>query len=585
MSGPNQRPEPRVNLRQVISDAFVLSNPYWQSEERWRALALLSAIIGLTLTLVAVTVATTYWQRGLFNSLENRDASAFLALLFAWYDDPEAGFVFGFAPLLAVHVICTTYALYLKQALQIRWRTWLTAQMTDQYLSDQAYYAMQLGEEAVDNPDQRIAEDVRLFVDQTLTFGVGFLETFVSMASFLALLWALSQEVSFWGVTVPGSLVWIALAYAGLSTIFTHVIGRRLVPLSFIQQRREADYRFELMQLRESSESVAFHRGEKTQAAVLRSLFNRLADNFRALMTVTKRVTFFYTSAAQGNLVFPLAVTAPAYFSGAIPLGGVFQTANALNRVVENMSWFVSNYIELASYSAVVQRLSSFRKAVDDAHEQLRTSLLIHSEGPHYALRDVEISLPDGQSLLRCVNLELDPGSSLMIAGATGGGKSTLMRTLAGIWPYASGTLTRPSEGRVIFAPQKGYVPRGTLRQALVYPNQPLGHVTDDTLQQTLALVGLDHLSDHLGTSDNWARRLSGGEAQRLVWARIFLQRPDFLFLDEVTSNLDAEWEEKLYSYLPQIQPKLTLVSVAHRPNLARFHDRTVRVDNGRLRF
>jgi putative ATP-binding cassette transporter len=353
------------------------------------------------------------------------------------------------------------------------------------------------------------------------------------------------------------------------------------VSLSFLQQRREADFRFGLMHLREHHESVAFHNGEAGEKRRLSELFDLLAHNWRQIMGLTKRVTFFSTSMAQATLVFPLMVGAPAYFSGAIPLGGVFQTANALNRVVENMSWFVTYYIELAAYSATIQRLWSFRDAVDRAHLQPQGPSLHFLHGAGYRTEGVNIDLPDGRRLLSDVNFSLSPGQSVMISGPSGQGKSTLLRTLAGIWPYASGALTKPVDARTLFAPQKAYVPPGPLRWAIEYPGLD-GAADSEALVSALQTVGLDSLTASLDVEDAWARRLSGGEAQRLVWARIILHRPDVLFLDEATANLDAEWEEAFYTHLKRELPGLTLVSVAHRPNLRKFHDTFIRVDRDR---
>ena len=568
-------PPPRAG---ALTHARRLAAPYWSGPDRRTAFALLAGTVLLNLGLVAITVLFTYWQRAFYNALDAKDWEAFVALLIAWHQSASEGLTLGFAPLALLLVVCTAYALYLQQALQIRWREAMTRHHLDSWLAGRSYYRMSLEAGAADNPDQRVAQDIDLFVDDTLTLGLGLLRALVSLASFIVLLWSLSGTVELFGITVPGHLVWLAALYAGLGTAATHLLGRRLIDLNFLKQKAEADFRFALVRFRENVESVAFHGGEANERREFAHRFGTVISNWRSMMSVTKRLTFFTTGYAQGALVFPLFIAAPAYFAGRMPLGGIFQAANAFVQVQGALSWIVTSYAKLAEWRATVDRLQGFADAVTRHNASPVLPLPAPGTGgaAGYVLRDVALQLPDGGSLVTGASLQMAAGERVLLMGPSGSGKSTLLRAMAGLWPLASGSLAVP-QGSRMFLPQRPYLPTGTLRRAVCYPLDE-ADVPEAKLRQVLMDVGLAHVLPWLDERDAWARRLSGGETQRLAWARALLFAPDHLFLDEATASLDVEGEHALYELLCRRLPGTSVLSVAHRQVLARFHHRTLRL-------
>jgi putative ATP-binding cassette transporter len=565
-----------------LREAWSLAAPYWRSEERWRARTLLGVIVALNLALVGTTILFTFWQKAFYNALEAKDWDGFIGSLLWWQNTTKDGFTLGFAPLLVLFVFISTYALYLRQALQISWRRWMTAIYIGDWLSDRAYFRMALMDSGTDNPDQRIAEDIRLFVDNTLILGLGLIRSAVSFSSFVLLLWTLSEPILLIGVTIPGYLVWVALFYAALGSWFAHMVGRRLTPLHYVQQKVEADFRFSLMRLVENVEGIAFYSGEAEQERELSDRFAALVNNWRGIMTATRDLMFFTSSYAQIVLVFPLAVVAPAYFAGRMSLGGIFQTSNSFVQVQNALSWFVESYSELTGWFATVQRLSGFRRSAAKARTT-SGGLSVTADGrDQLELSQLNLALPDGRSLLRGIELRIPRGERLLIKGPSGAGKSTLLRAIAGIWPFGSGTIRR-ANGRQLFMPQRPYMPLGTLKRAVCYP---LSMTEFSDLEVTTALhdAGLGHLTAELAKTDAWERRLSGGEQQRLALARALLIRPDWLFLDEATSALDPASEAHVYAFLRERLPYTTLVSIAHGQEMARFHTRIMYIEDGVLR-
>ncbi|HEV7613921.1 MAG TPA: ABC transporter ATP-binding protein/permease [Steroidobacteraceae bacterium] len=567
-------------LLRLIVDAWSLSIPFWRGEERWIARGCLAAVISLNLALVGVAVLLTYWQRAFYNSLEAKDWQAFIALLFWWRHTSSDGFVPSFALLAGVTVPITAYAQYLRQALQIRWRRWATEGYLDAWLADRVYYRMALIDLRTDNSDQRLAEDVRLYVDGFLTLGVGALRAFVSFCSFVALLWSLSASVSLFHRTIPGSLVWIALLYSVVGTGLAHLFGHRLTSLNVIEQKVEADFRFALMRFRENCESIAFYRGEAEERRGFATRFSGIRDNWHAIMKVTKRLTLFTTGFGQLALVFPLGIVAPAYFAGQIPLGAIFQISNAFVQVQGALSWLVDNYAVLTSWLAAVERLQTFNESVRSAR-QSGTGPVISVSAQGMSVSNLRVSLPCGADLLRHVELELKGGEHVLLEGPSGSGKSTLFRALAGLWPFGDGHICSPA-GRQLFIPQRSYLPLGTLKRAVCYPLYE-HELPDAAVTAALHAAGLPYLASRLGDAAEWDACLSGGERERLVLARILLVKPDWIFLDEATAHLDPASEYAFYQTLFEYLPQAGWISIAHRPQLAPFHDRTIRVLGGRL--
>ncbi|RVT98809.1 ABC transporter ATP-binding protein/permease [Rhodovarius crocodyli] len=565
----------------VLKDAAALAAPYFKGEDKVRGWLLLLAVVALNLTLVGASVLLSYWNREFFNVLQARDAEAFWQLLFSWRTT-EGGTMPGFVGIAVIYILIAVYQLYLRQALQIRWRAWMTEKQMARWLADRAYYRIALTMPGTDNPDQRIAEDIRLFVDTTLTLGLGLMRSVVSLFSFILVLWALSGPLEVWGISIPGYMVWVALAYAVVGTWFAHLIGRRLVRLNFTQQKVEADFRFALMRLRENVEAVALSAGERDEHASLLTRFRALIGNWWEIMVATKRLTFFTAGYTQVAIVFPIVVASPGYFAGRMQLGELTQTSGAFGEVQGALSWIVDNYSNLTEWGATVERLTTFSRAIDEAAAAEATGVRSLHEGGALELRDLSISLPGGRVLLEPTDLTINPGEHVLLAGASGSGKSTLLRAIAGIWPFGTGSAALPKGARAMFLPQRAYLPLGTLRHALCYPTAEAG-CDEAELLRVLEAVGLGHLRDRLDAEDAWAQRLSGGEQQRVALARALLQKPDWLFLDEATASLDPESEGHLYRLLKQELPGTTVVSIAHRESLAQYHERRIRLAERRL--
>ncbi len=561
-------------LGPFLRDAWRLARPYFHSEEKWSAWGLLLVVIALNLLIVGMGVVFSFWNRVMFNTLQTKDWDAFVHLLFL-YRRTEFGFMPGFCEFAALYVLVGVYRVYLTQWLEIRWRGWMTTRFLDEWLADRAYYRISLTTDraaiGTDNPDQRIAEDLRDFVSNTLSLGLDLLSNVVSLFSYLGILWGLSGALTVFGISVPGYMVWVALIYAFIGTWLTHLVGRALVPLRFRQQRFEADFRYALVRLRENMEGVALYNGELEEKANLGERFASVISNWWSIMRRTKLLNSLVVGYTQVAIIFPLVVAAPRYFSGALELGGLMQTADAFGQVQGAMSWFINSYDSLAQWRAIVERLTTFHRAIVLARAAAGQGLTtIAGPADAIALRDVSIELPDGTSLLQDASLTFNRDTSVVVSGPSGSGKSTLFRAIAGIWPFGHGQVQRPAE-RVLFLPQRAYIPLGTLRHVICYPSPPGTH-TPEEIGQVLEDAGLPQLIDQLDADEAWAQRLSGGEQQRIALARALLAKPDWLFLDEATASLDPEAEAHLYRTLKERLPGTTIVSIAHRPSVAAFH-------------
>jgi vitamin B12/bleomycin/antimicrobial peptide transport system ATP-binding/permease protein len=562
-------------LGPFLKDAWRLSRPYYVSEEKWSAWGLLASIIALNLALVGMSVLLSFWNREFYNSLQDKNWRDFIGLLF-WYRNTESGLMPGFVWIAVVYIVVAVYRTYLNQWLQIRWRRWLTRHFLDEWLADRAYYRISLTTDraaiGTDNPDQRIAEDLRDFVDSTLSLGIGLLSNVVSLFSFVGILWGLSGDYPLFGIRIPGYMVWVALIYAAIGTVLTHFVGRPLVRLSFRQQRVEADFRYALVRLRENVEGIALYGGEDEEKLNLRDRFAHVIDNWWAIMRRTKLLNSLIAGYDQVAVIFPIIVAAPRYFAGQLPLGGLTQTAGAFGRVQDSLSWFIEAYASLASWRATVERLTSFHRAIVVARSVTGKGLLRPTPaGDSLQVHGLTLSLPNGSNLLDAADITFAPGHSVVVTGRSGSGKSTLFRAIAGIWPFGSGSVQLPAAS-ILFLPQRPYIPLGTLRQVISYPAPPEAY-DQAAYAEALGDAGLPDLLAHLDEDENWAQRLSGGEQQRVALARALLAKPAWLFMDEATASLDPESEADLYKILKQRLPATTIVSIAHRPTVAAFHD------------
>jgi vitamin B12/bleomycin/antimicrobial peptide transport system ATP-binding/permease protein len=558
--------------RSFLRDAWRLAKPYWSSEEKWSAWGLLLAVIALNLAGVYISVRINTFQRDFFNAIQEYDWSAFWEQLAL------------FVVLAAADVSFTVYQVYLQQMLQIRWRRWLTKRYLDTWLDARAYYRLQLQDGGTDNPDQRISDDLDRFTRQSLGLTVGtagFLNAGVTLLSFLGILWALSGSAELplgplGTVVIPGYMVWCALLYAVGGTWVTFKIGRPLVRLNFERQRYEADFRFSMARLRENTESVALYGGEGQERRNFLDRFASVVVNFRSIMSRIKRLNWYTNAYNLVAIVFPYLVASPRYFAKEMTLGDLQQTADAFGQVQQSLSFIVTAYTEIAEWQSVVQRLAGFEARAREIANAARApqAIEVSRGGSGVAVDALELDLPDGTPLLRDVSFTVTAGESLLIAAPTGTGKSTLLRAIAGIWPFGRGRV-RLGDGTVLFLPQRPYLPLGSLRTAVLYPNED-EDVPPERIAAALKQVGLAGLSGELDAVENWAQRLSLGEQQRIAFARVLLTEPAIVFLDEATSALDEESEAALYGILRRAPWRPTIVSVGHRTTLRALHQRVL---------
>jgi vitamin B12/bleomycin/antimicrobial peptide transport system ATP-binding/permease protein len=559
------------NIRSTLATVWRIAVPYFRSEDKFAGRLLLAAVIVIQLSLVLIDVLLNQWNNRFYNALQEKNWDGFVR---------EIGF---FCVLATFYIALSVYQLYLNQWLQIRWRRWMTSLYLGEWLRDANHYRMQLKGDAADNPDQRIAEDVKSFVDQTLSIGVGLLSAIVSLASFVVILWGLSADspLHLFGheFMIPGYLVWGALIYSIFGTVLTHWIGSPLVNLNFQQQRYEADFRFNLVRVRENSEQIALLQGEGAEQGRLLQRFGRVVDNWFAIMRRTKRVTAFTSSYSQAAVVFPYVLVAPAYFADKIQLGGMMQTASAFSSVQGAMSFFVSAYRTLAEWSAVIARLEGFEAAIAGA-AALRTApssigVVAAAGGQEIDLKQLLVSLPNGTPLVSADGFSLRGNERTLVTGPSGAGKSTLFRAIAGVWPFGSGSIAIPAKASLMMLPQRPYFPVGSLKAAIAYPAEA-GAYNSELVGNVLTSVGLPQLASRLEEEAHWNRMLSLGEQQRLGLARALLHAPQYLFLDEATASLDEASEATLYRLIEEKLPTTTVISIGHRSTLEAFHQRNV---------
>ena len=553
----------------TLATIWRLAVPYFRSEDRTAGRVLLTAVIAIELSNVGIMVMLNQWNARFYNALQDRNWDSFVHELLV------------FCALAAAYIVLAVYQLYLNQWLQIRWRQWMTRKYLEHWLTSGFHYRMQVLGDAADNPDQRIAEDIQIFIERTLTVGIGLLGATVSLASFVLILWTLSKAApltiggEIWNV--PGYLVWAALIYAAVGTLLTHLIGRPLVALNFYQQRYEADFRFNLVRVRENSEQIALLHGEPAERERLGARFAAVVGNWLAIMSRTKKLTFLTSSYAQISVIFPYIVVTPAYFAGHLQLGGLTQTAGAFNAVQTALSFFINVYRQLAEWRAVIERLTGFEAAIATAANLGVTTpaiaVVAAPAAQQVRLAALDVTLPDGKPLVSVDDAAFAPRDHVLVTGPSGSGKSTLFRAIAGIWPFGRGTVSIPAQASVMTLPQRPYLPIGPLSAAVTYPTPGPAH-EPARIRELLLAVGLPALAERLDDVEHWNRMLSLGEQQRIGIARAILHAPDYLFLDEATASLDEPAEAALYRLLRERLPATTVISIGHRSTLMAFHDR-----------
>lgn len=567
--------------REFIVGLFHLITPYWNSEEKKSARLYLAAIITLTIAAVYMTLLLNEWFNSFYSALQNYDSDAVYRGLLR------------FTGLAFAHIAFAVYSYYLQQRLALRWRKWMTKNYLAKWTGQQMYYRLEMfSQGTADNPDQRISEDINLFTARTLSFMSGLLRSATTIVCFIFVLWNLSEVLSFFAggqeIHIYGYLVWTALAYSVLGTWITHKVGHRLVSLNYLQQKLEADFRFSMVRLRETAESVAFYNGAAKEEAFLSNRFMTLLRNTLFIIKKQKQLSWLTNSYAQIAIIFPFVVAVPRYLSQNISLGGLMQIANCFGKVQDAMSYFVDVYASLAEWQSCAERLLSFDKhiaAIEKETEEKSGSLVREETPDRLRLTDVTISVPAmdenkrTREIISSAACTIRSGEHVILKGPSGSGKSTLLRTLAGFWPYVKGHISMPASSETMFIPQKPYIPMGTSAEAASYP---LETADKEILSPLLMEYGLSHLMEKPDTEADWSHILSLGEQQKLAFVRVFLRKPKWVFLDEATSAMDEETEEKMYRLLTAL-PGTTVISIGHRSTLDKWHDRVLRITNGKL--
>ncbi|MDI3383334.1 ABC transporter ATP-binding protein/permease [Xenophilus aerolatus] len=562
---------PKPSLGTTLKRVGALTAPYFRSDQKWKARGLLLAIVLLNLGAVYMLVQINEWNRVFYDAIQEKNQPVF------WQQ------IVRFTWLALIYIVIAVYKFYLTQVLQLRWRAWMTDHYLARWLSQKAFYRLELARYSAndahtpDNPDQRIQEDLNLFTSYSVSLSIGVLNALVTLLSFVGILWTLSGSLTVpmpggGNFTIVGYMVWAAVLYCGVGSAITHWIGKPQVRLNFLQQMYEANFRRHMTRVREYSEAIALDGGERVERLQLDTRFSSVMGNYFSLIKNQKNLTWFNSFFSQAAIIFPLVVAAPRYFSGAIQLGQLMQINSAFGRVQDSLSWLVDNYTTVAAWKATSDRLTDFEASLSTQSQASRT-FEIKPGASGVDADDLSIALPNGRELLAHADLHVAPGDTVLVHGPSGSGKSSLFRTLAGIWPHARGRVALPAD--TMFIPQQPYFPDGRLRDALAYP-EAAEHYTDDALREALSDALLPQLADQLDREDAWSQKLSGGERQRLAIARVLLKKPAWVLADEATSALDEDAEATIYRRLVDqvTRARGAIVSIAHRSTLGEHHRR-----------
>lgn len=557
------------NVIFALRTFFRLALPYFRSEDRWRARALLIGVVGSELFVVYVAVQATEWSGAFFNAIEARN----------WYAAQWQLVTFVFVTLGAILSGMGQY--WFGQTLIIRWREWMTKRYVDLWMAEGRHYRIRFVDQSVDNIHLRIANDVLLFVRLTHRLGTGFFNAIVSLLSFAVILWGLSAvaPMPLFGMdfSFPGYLIVLALAFAALGTLIAHLIGRPLIPLQFMQQRYESDFRFAIARVQDHTEAVALMGGEKVERRELKNRYAALLANWVALVRRQNMLNGFIFGYYHVSTVFPTLVVTPAYLVGAIPLGVLTQAAMAFQRMEQAFAFCVTSYAEIAEWNAVMDRVSQFEIAMGtvDVPGPQGAGIAIAREGSGLSIDGLTVRTAGGQPIALVPDLTLAPGERALVRGPSGSGKSSLGRALTGIWPLGGGHIRLPENARVLALPQRVYFPLGTLRQVLTYP-VPAAEVDDAEVRTALASAGLGHLAGRIDEEAEWSTLLSGGEQQRVGFARALIYRPDVLLLDEAVSTLEDAEARHLYELLTERLPGAIVISIGRTAALVDLHQRGI---------
>jgi vitamin B12/bleomycin/antimicrobial peptide transport system ATP-binding/permease protein len=576
----DQEDEDSKRLRRRLLLGFFWRNArgFWGAGGDRRAWLLTGGILLTILMYLAAAYGMNVWNRFIFDALERRDAATVLHLALLY------------VPLLAASVAVMVLQVYVRMTTQRRWRGWLNHHLLDRWLKNGRYYQLNLVGGDHKNPEYRIADDVRVAVDAPVEFATGLTTAVLSAAMFIAVLWTIGGSLSFTlggvAVTIPGFLVVAAVIYAVLASGAMVYIGRRFVTVSESKNQAEAEYRYVLTRLAENGESIAVLGGEEEERNAVDQSLRTVLLRWRDICFQTMRTTVVSQTSGYVAPVLPILLCAPKFLEGSMTLGEVMQAASAFTIVQAAFNWLVDNYPRLADWSASANRVASLMVslyALERAEAGEGVERIERSEGTGAALRlsDLSVTLDNGAAVVKDAEVDIMPGERVLVAGESGTGKSTLVRAIAGLWPWGDGNVQVAAGAKMFLMPQRAYVPVGTLRRAATYPEPPETYEADD-VAKALKQVGLGHLVKRLEEEAPWDQTLSGGEKQRLAFARILLHRPDIIVLDEATSALDPASQDKLMELLTTELDATTIVSVGHRPELEAFHSRKIVLERRR---
>ena len=564
--------ERKLTVKEIFRTAWELTKRYWNSEEKTVAWLMLIAILAMNFSMVYLNVQFAHWNNDFFSLMQEGQYDRFFAL------------IGKFSIMAFIFIIIAVYEYYIRQLLTIKWRTWMTNRYLVRWMSKQVYYRMKVIDSDLDNPDQRIATDIGNFISSIMMIGIDLINKIVTLVAFISVLWNLSGVLDFtlFGkeMHIHGYMVYASLIYSIIGTILVTVVGRKLVHLNFIQEKVEADFRFSMIRVRENAESIAFYNGEKPEIRNFKEAFSYVIKNYRSLMKQYLGLNYYMNGYAQLAIIFPMVMAAPQLFTGAMALGGFMEVTSAFGNVQDALSYIVDNFDGLSDLIATIQRLGGFIGNVEEVENLPEKFREVNSDEEIVEFRNIKEVLPGGKVILSDFNYSLKKGESLLIAGESGCGKSTLLRVLSGIWPYGEGEMQKPKDWTTLFLPQRPYLPLGSLISAIYYPQEVPEEISPEIVEM-MERVGIDGLKDRLNDVDDWSRILSLGEQQRLQFLRIFLMKPDIIFLDESTSSLDEENEENAYKYLKERLPDAVIISVGHRKRLVEFHNRKITLLKG----
>ena len=545
-----------VRFTQWGKQFWMFAGGYLSPKRSIKPILFFLLIVAMTLLSVRISLVHSEWYKNMYTSLQEFNEHVF------WQ---QMGL---FCVIAASSVSAALVSYYLEQRFVINWIEWLNEQLVDKWMAHRAYYKTQYLSENLDNPDQRIQQDVQSYVKTTLSLSTGVIDAVTSMISYTILLWGLAGPMMVLGVEISHMMVFLVFGYVIFTTLIAFWLGRPLISLNFINERLNANYRYSLIRIKEYAESIAFYAGEKVEKNQLYQQFNAVIHNMWVIVFRTLKFSGFNLVVSQISVVFPLLIQVGRYFEKQIKLGDLMQTLQVFGKLHSNLSFFRNTYDSFAGYKATLDRLTGFNYAIEMVNHESQTQ--IHNHLTDVIFKNLSVKNPLGHTLVENLNITLPQGSSLLIQGKSGAGKTTLLRTVAGLWNYAEGEVSCPTNSQ-LFLSQKPYVPQGNLISALTYPNKP-NNISHTQTVEILNKVQLGHLAEQLEKEQDWTRILSLGEQQRLAFARLILHKPAVAFLDEATASMDEGLEFAMYQLLKQELPQTTLISIGHRSTLKALH-------------